>query len=249
MRLIAKLDVKPPNVVKPVHFEGLRKIGEPAYLAQKYYEEGADEVVYLDIVASLYRRDILLHHVQRTAENIFIPFTVGGGVSSLEECSALFRHGADKVAINTFAVQSDPSIIDRAAKVFGSQSVVVNIEAKTSAQGWACYSDCGRVPSNRSVTQWVKEVEDRGAGEILLQSIDCDGRQRGFDLELVHTVVDLVSVPVVACSGAGSLDDIIQVAVTAKPSAIAIASVLHYEKLTFGDIRACLRERIAETIS
>lgn len=246
MRVIAKLDVKPPQVVKPVHFEGLRKIGLPEQLARTYYEQGADEVFYVDIVASLYRREILLEQVAATARNLLVPFAVGGGVRTVEDFTRLFHHGADKVVINTGAL-GDPRIIDAAARVFGGQSVVLNVEAKQLPQGgWTCYSDCGRIPSGRDLLQWVKEAEARGAGEILLQSVDTDGRRRGFDVELIGAVVDTVSIPVVAASGAGSLDHILDVALQAKPSGIAVASVLHYGQADIGQIKRHLKQNGVE---
>lgn len=246
MRIIAKLDVKPPQVVKPVHFEGLRKVGSPNELAVKYYEQGADEIFYIDIVSSLYRREILHQYIEDTAKNILVPFAVGGGVQSVDDFSMLFHHGADKVTINTGA-HKDPSIIDAAAKIFGGQSVVVNIEAKSLQDGrWECYTDCGRIPSGRDVVQWAKEAESRGAGEILLQSVDTDGRQRGFDIALVKAVVDAVNIPVVAASGAGTLESILEVAQKARPSGIALASVLHYGKTTIGDVKRFLIEQGVE---
>lgn len=246
MRIIAKLDVKPPQVVKPVHFEGLRKIGAPGDLAYKYYEQGADEIFYIDIVSSLYRREILFDLISDTAKRILVPFAVGGGVHTTDDFSRLFHHGADKVVMNTGA-HEDPSRIDAAAKIFGGQSVVVNIEAKQVREnGWECYTDCGRIPSSRDVVLWAKEVEARGAGEILLQSVDCDGRQRGFDIELVKAVVDAVNIPVVASSGAGTLQDILNVAQQAAPSGIALASVLHYDKTTISDVKRFLIEHGVE---
>lgn len=246
MRIIAKLDVKPPQVVKPVHFEGLRKVGSPNELAVKYYEQGADEIFYIDIVSSLYRREILHQYIEDTAKSILVPFAVGGGVQSVDDFSMLFHHGADKVTINTGA-HKDPSIIDAAAKIFGGQSVVVNIEAKSLQDGqWECYTDCGRIPSGRDVVQWAKEAESRGAGEILLQSVDTDGRQRGFDIALVKAVVDAVNIPVVAASGAGTLESILEVAQKARPSGIALASVLHYGKTTIGDVKRFLIEQGVE---
>lgn len=241
-RIIAKLDVKPPYVVKPVHFEGLRKIGSPHQLAKKYYEQGADEVMYIDIVASLYKREILFDEIEHTANELFIPFGVGGGVKSIDDFSKLFHHGGDKVIINTFAVQDDPSIINRAAEIFGNQAVVVNIEAKRWNDKWECFTDCGRIQSSKDVLEWVKEVEQRGAGEIVLQSVDMDGRQRGFDIELAKKVVELVDIPVVVSSGAGSLEDIKNLILSAKPSGIAIASLLHYDKTTISDIKNYLTE-------
>ena len=240
-RIIAKLDVKPPFVVKPVHFEGLRKMGTPSELAKKYYDQGADEVMYIDIVSSLYQRDMICEEVEKTANELFIPFGVGGAVRSIEDFSKLFHIGADKVVINTYAVQEDSTIINKAAQIFGNQAVVVNIEAKRWDNHWECYTDCGRIKSGKDVLKWVKEVEERGAGEILLQSVDKDGRNRGFDLELCKQVVELVNIPVVVSSGAGTLEDIKEVIEYAKPSGVAIASLLHYDKTTISKIKEYLR--------
>jgi imidazole glycerol-phosphate synthase subunit HisF len=242
IRIIAKLDVKPPNVVKPIHFEGLRVIGVPENLAKKYYLQGADEVFYIDIVASLYQREILYDHVTSTAKELFIPVAIGGGIQSIEDCSKLFHAGADKVVINTYAIQNNPEIINQAAEIFGNQSIVVNIEAKKIGNDWECYTDCGRIPSGKKVFDWVKEVEQRGAGEILLQSVDTDGRQLGFDVELAKKVVNMVSIPVVVASGAGSLKDIRDIIEIAQPSGVAIASLLHYDKFNISEIKKYLRD-------
>lgn len=240
-RIIAKLDVKPPYVVKPVHFEGLRKVGLPNEIAAKYYQQGADEIFYIDIVASLYQRKILLYQVEQACSDIFVPFAVGGGVQTLHDFSELFHHGADKVVINTHALQTNPNIIDEAAKCFGSQAVVVNIESKRWDNWSECYSDCGRIRSGKNVLDWAKEVESRGAGEILLQSVDHDGRQRGFDLELAQKVVSLVNIPVVVASGAGKPDDVLDLIKIAQPSGVAIASLLHYDKSTIKELKEYLR--------
>mgnify|MGYP003970969793 CR=1 FL=1 len=236
-RIIAKLDVKPPYVVKPVHFEGLRKVGEPENLAKKYFDQGADELFYIDIVSSLYHRKILPDSIMKTANELFIPFAVGGGVKDIDDFSKLLHMGADKVVINTFAIQQDPNIINKAAEIFGNQAVVINIEAKRWQQSWECYTDCGRIQSGKDVLEWVKEAEQRGAGEILLQSVDNDGRRRGFDIELASKVVDLVGVPVVVSSGAGSLEDIGELIKHVDPSGVAIASLLHYDQVTIQDIK------------
>lgn len=240
MRVIAKLDVKPPYVVKPVHFEGLRKMGLPTDLAKKYYDQGADEIFYIDIVASLYRRDILFDTIRDSAQQMFVPFAVGGGVRSVEDMSRLFHCGADKVVINTYALQQDPGLIDRAAHMFGSQSVVVNVEAKRWDGWWECYSDCGRGRSGKDVLAWVKEANDRGAGELLIQSVDQDGRQRGFDVELIRRVKDVVTIPVVAASGAGTTDHIVELVRAAKPDAVALASLLHYDHCDIAAVKAAL---------
>jgi len=245
-RIIAKLDVKPPYVVKPVHFEGLRKIGQPNEVAVKYYHQGADEILYIDIVASLYQREILLEQVEQACSDIFVPFAVGGGVQTLNDFSELFHHGADKVVINTHALQKNPNIIDEAAKCFGSQAVVVNIESKRWDNWCECYSDCGRIRSGKNVLDWVKEVESRGAGEVLLQSVDHDGRQRGFDIELAQKVVSLVDIPVVVASGAGKPEDVLELIKVAQPSGVALASLLHYDKSTIKELKKYLRENGVE---
>lgn len=239
-RIIAKLDVKPPFVVKPICFEGLRKIGKPEVLAKKYYEQGADEIMYIDIVSSLYQRNILFENIEKTANEIFVPFGVGGAVRSIEDFSKLFHMGADKVLINTFAIEEDASIIDRAAKIFGNQAVVVNIEAKKWDKNWECYTDCGRIRSGKNVLEWAKEVESRGAGEILLQSVDYDGKKNGFDIDLCKKVVEIVDIPIIVSSGAGNLEDIKQVIEYAKPSGVAIASMLHYNQFEIKDIKKYL---------
>jgi len=245
-RIIAKLDVKPPYVVKPVHFEGLRKVGITSELAKKYYEQGADEIMYIDIVSSLYQRDIVFDEIEKTASELFIPFGVGGAIRGVHDISKLFHIGADKVVINTYAVQENPNIINEAAEIFGNQAIVVNIEAKKWDARWECYSDCGRVPSGRDALEWAKEVESRGAGEILLQSVDKDGRGRGFDLQLCKQIVELVDIPVVVASGAGSLEDVKEVIEYAKPSGVAIASLLHYDKVTIDGIKGYLRDNAIE---
>jgi cyclase len=242
IRIIAKLDVKPPFVVKPVHFEGLRKMGDPKAFVDKYYLQGADEIFYIDIVSSLYRRKILFNEIEKSAKDLYVPLAVGGGVRSIEDFTKLFHSGADKVVINTYAVQENPNIIDQAARLFGAQSVVVNIEAKHDRGTWNCYTDCGRIPSNKYVLDWVYEAQERGAGEILLQSVDKDGRKKGFDLELAAKVVDKLSIPTVVASGAGSLDDIMCLATQVKPSGIALSSVLHYDELTVAEIKKALSE-------
>jgi cyclase len=241
-RIIAKLDVKPPYVVKPVHFEGLRKIGKPDKFAKKYYEQGADEIIYIDIVSSLYQRDIIFTEIEKVANEIFIPFGVGGAVKSIDDFSMLFQIGADKVIINTYAIQKQPDIINQAAKIFGSQAVVVNIEAKKWNNNWECYTDCGRVRTGKNVVDWAQEVEQRGAGEIFLQNIDHDGRRRGFDLKLSKNVVDSVNIPVVVTSGAGKLNDIKNVIEYAQPSGVAISSMLHYDITNIEEIKTYLSD-------
>jgi len=248
LRIIARLDVKPPNVVKPVHFEGLRKIGAPDELALKYYNQGADELLYIDIVASLYQREILPDLIQKTANDLLVPFTAGGGVRSIEDFARLLHNGVDKVIINTYALQQDPSIITRAAEIFGSQAVMVHIVAKKWNGWWECYSDCGRIRSGKDAFEWAMEAERLGAGEILVSSVDQDGRRRGFDTDLIKGVVSRVKIPVIAGSGAGSKEDVKQVVEVAKPDAVAISSLLHYNISSILDLKKYLSDEGIEVV-
>ena len=215
-------------------------------MAKKYYQQGADEVIYIDTVASLYQREILFNEVEKTASELFIPFGVGGGVKTLEDFSKLFNYGADKVAINTYAVQENPEIINQAAQIFGNQAIIVNIEAKKWEKYYECYTDCGRIQSGKNVIDWVKEVESRGAGEIFLQCVDRDGRQNGFDIKLAKKVVESVKIPVVVASGAGNLENIKELINYSKPSGIAVASILHYDKFSIKEIKDYLRKNKIE---
>ncbi|AGB02351.1 imidazole glycerol phosphate synthase subunit HisF [Methanoregula formicica] len=242
LRIIARLDVKPPDVVKPVHFEGLRRMGSPKDLASKYYNQGADEILFEDIVASLYRRPIMLDLIHQTSRDLYIPFAAGGGVQATEHFEQLLHNGVDKVLINTYALQEDPSIIRRAAEIFGSQAVVVHIVAKHWTDWWECYSDCGRIRSGKNAVSWAKEVESLGAGELLVSSVDRDGRNRGFDKDLIAAIVSKVKIPVIAGSGAGSLEEIRDMITHAKPDAVAIGSLLHYNKTTIGEIKTFLAD-------
>jgi imidazole glycerol-phosphate synthase subunit HisF len=236
-RIIAKLDIKPPNVVKPLFFDGLKVIGSPGELCKTYYEQGADEILYVDVVASLYRNGIAFGEVEKMCHNFFIPLGIGGGVSSISDFSKLLHLGADKVIINTHAICKDPNIINEASKAFGSQSVVINIEAKAWNGWWECYTDGGKIRSGYNVLTWAKEAEERGAGEIFLQCVDRDGGKQGFDLELAQKVVQQAKIPVVIGSGAGNLEHIKNLIITAKPSGVAIASILHNKTFTIRDIK------------
>lgn len=240
IRVIARLDVKGPNVVKGIQFECLRVMGKPKDLAENYYLQGADELIYLDIVANLYRRQNLVHIIDQTSDNIFIPFTVGGGVRSLEDIRIFLEAGADKVAVNTAATK-DPELIREAAKMFGSQCIVSSIEAKRQGRNkWEAYVDNGRQSTGLDVIEWAKRVEELGAGEILLTSVDMEGTETGFDLELVKKVTSVVSIPVIASGGAGSINDFVQCFRHSNPDAIAVASLLHYNKCDVGEIKEAL---------
>ena len=237
LRLIARFDIKGPNLIKGVHLEGLRIVGDPHEHALKYYEAGADELIYMDIVASLYERNNLTEIVRYTAQNVFIPLTVGGGVRGTADVDTLLRSGADKVAINT-AAHRRPELLSEVANRFGSQCLVLSIEAKRIGdRHWKAYTDNGREPTGRDVVEWAKEATDRGIGEILLTSIDQEGTRKGFDVELVRAVSATVPVPVIASGGMGRLDHLIEVVHEGMADGVAMADVLHYDRMTLSEVR------------
>ena len=237
VRIIARLDVKGPNVIKGVHLECLRVVGKPAELAEKYYLEGVDELLYIDIVASLYGRQNLLDIVNQTSDKIFIPFTVGGGIRKIEDIREFLKAGADKVAINTAATKN-PNLIKKAAKIFGSQCIVGSIEAKKiGSDKWEAYTDNGREKTGLDVVEWAKKLEKLGAGEILLTSIDAEGTKKGYDIKLIQRVSEVISIPLVACGGTGSLDSISECIIKGNVDAVAMASVLHYNLLNIQQIK------------
>lgn len=244
IRLIARLDVKAPNLVKGVQLEGLRKLGNPNEFAIKYYKQGIDEIFYADIVASLYDRNSLLEIIEETTLDVFVPITVGGGLRSLEDVSEALRAGADKVSINSAAIKN-PKIISEVAHKFGSQCMVLSIEAKRHNNYWEAYYDNGREHSNLDVIEWAKKGEQLGAGEIMLTSVDQDGTGKGFDVDLVKAVTEVVSIPVIASGGMGKLSDINTIVHEGSADAIAMANVLHYNKVTISDVRKhCLSNQI-----
>ena len=246
LRIIARLDIKGANLIKGIHLEGLRIVGDPQVHAKKYYNDGADEIIYMDTVASLYGRNNLLDVVTRATEHVFVPMTVGGGIRSVEDARALLRAGADKVAINTAAVK-DPSLITKISDVWGASTVVLSIEAKQTAPGkWEAYTDNGRERTGLDVVQWAEQGAQLGAGEIFLTSVDQEGTKNGFDCELVSAVTKLVDIPVVASGGFGKLDHLKELMRVSKPTGVALADSLHYKKFNFNEIRAfCLANKIA----
>lgn len=242
LRLIARLDIKGPNVVKGINLEGLRVVGRPEDLAKKYAEQGADELLYIDCVASLYGRNQLADLLDRTTRDVFIPVTVGGGIKSREDVQRLLGAGADKVAINTAAIKA-PSLIRELADSYGSQAIVCSVEAKRRKDGWEAYTDNGREKTGRDAVEWAQEAVDLGAGEILLTSIDQEGTQRGFDLDLVALIAPNVPVPVTACGGMGNLHHLSEVIDRAKADAVAMASVLHYNKTNFQEMHEWVKKK------
>lgn len=237
VRLIARLDIKGPNLIKGINLEGVRVIGDPHEYASRYYTQGIDEIIYMDAVASLYGRNSLAEFVRRASANIFVPVTVGGGLRSIDDVREMLRAGADKVAINTAAVKS-PDLISQVAKKFGSQCMVLSIEAKQKGPGrWEAYVDTGRECTGLDVVEWAKRGVALGAGEILLTSVDREGTRKGFDIELIRAVASAVSVPVIASGGMGSGEHL-KAAVSAGADAVAMADVLHYKRLDVPTIRA-----------
>jgi cyclase len=241
-RIIPCLDVKDGRVVKGTQFVDLKDAGDPVENALVYDEQGADEIAFLDITASHEERDILLEVVRKTAEAVFIPLTVGGGVRRLEDIRKLLKAGADKVSINTAAVK-DPFLVERASKRFGSQCIVVAIDAKRKGEGWEVYTHGGRVPTGIDAIAWAKRMEELGAGEILLTSMDRDGTKDGYDVELTRTVAEGVGIPVIASGGVGKLEHLYEGLVLGKADAVLAASIFHYREYTIGQVKSFLRER------
>lgn len=240
-RLIARLDVKGPTLIKGVHLEGLRKVGDPQDFARRYYAEGIDEIIYMDVVASLYGRNNLTDIVRRTAEEVFIPITVGGGVRSVESALELLHAGADKVAINTAAVNR-PELISELAERFGSQCIVLSIEAKNrTVGGWEVLTDNGREQTGMDVVEWAVRGESLGAGEILLTSVDQEGTRKGFDIPLTSSVSRAVGIPVIASGGMGETKHLLDVAQNGAADAVAMADILHFNRTPLADIRSAAK--------
>jgi cyclase len=239
-RLIPRLDIKGPNLIKGVHLEGLRVVGEPSTFAKDYYKQGADEIIFMDAVASLYGRNNLSQIVRRAVEEIFVPITVGGGVRSISDVTDILRAGADKIALNTAAINR-PTLIEEIATQFGSQSVVLSVEAKQVGAGkWEALTDGGREKSGLDVVEWVTRAIDLGAGEILLTSVDHEGTRRGFDLPLIRAVSAVASIPLIASGGMGVPEDALS-AYEAGADAVAMARVLHYREHSIPSIRRLAR--------
>lgn len=242
IRIISRLDVKGPNIVKGIHTEGLRVVGNPVDLAIKYYQQNADEIIYLDIVASLYERNLDFDLLKSVAQNIFIPMTVGGGIRSLGDINNALRAGADKVAVNTFAVKH-PEFLKSAVSQFGSQCIVLSVEAKKiGADNWEAYTDGGREKTGVDAVNWIKQAIDIGIGEIILTSIDMDGTKKGYELPLISRIAEFSPVPVIAHGGASGPESIAELFAKTNVDAASIASILHYDNYSISDIKAYLKE-------
>ena len=228
VRLIARIDVKNEYVIKGIHLEGLRKLGDPNDFALKYYKNGIDEIIFMDAVAAYYDRNSLSNIIEAACSNVYIPITVGGGIRTLDDINTALKSGADKVAINTQFIKS-PNFIKEASEVFGSQCIVASIQAgKVSHNKWEAYYDNGREPSGREVIDWALEMEALGAGEIMITSIDSEGTKKGFDCDLIKNVFDNLSIPVIACGGAGNGKHVEEMLIKTNVDAVAVASILHY---------------------
>lgn len=241
-RVIARLDIKAPNLVKGVHLEGLRIMGSPKEFAQKYYDQGADEILYQDIVASLYGRNNILDLVSETVSDIFIPMTVGGGIRSIDDVRGILRGGADKVVVNTAATKR-PELISELANTFGAQCTVVAIEViRQGPDRYGVFTDNGREPTKLDAIEWAKICCDMGAGEILVTSVDREGTGKGFDIELLQRIRDVVNIPIIAHGGAGKPEDAVAAIKEGGADAVAIARILHHGNFTIGDVKTAMAE-------
>jgi cyclase len=237
IRIIPRLDIKGPNLVKGIHFEGLRVLGKPENFARYYFEQGADELIYMDAVASLYGRNSLGAIVERTSREIFIPLCVGGGLRSVDDIRAVLRAGADKASLNTAAV-ARPDLVREASRAFGSSTIVISIEAIRRPDGtYEAYTDYGRQRSGKNAAEWAVQAVDLGAGELVVTSIDRDGTGAGYDIALTRQIAESVPVPVIASGGAGQIAHIREVVQEGRADAVSVASVLHYNRLRHNDDR------------
>jgi cyclase len=243
-RLIARLDIKNGVVIKGIQLEGQRRIGDPVELARKYYAEAVDEILMMDSVASLYGRSNLFHTISEACKTVFVPITMGGGIRAVEDVEQALAAGADKVAVNS-ALVSNPQLAEQIAAVYGSQCLVGSIEAKRNGQGWEAYISNGREPTGRDVVEWAKELEQRGAGELLVTSVDQEGTQRGFDVELCAAVEAAVRIPVVASGGAGKLEHLRLLDARTELQGVAVASLLHYNKVSVAELKSALPNTIS----
>tara|TARA_B110000438_G_scaffold296343_1_gene340892 strand:- start:204 stop:971 length:768 start_codon:yes stop_codon:yes gene_type:complete len=238
LRLVARLDIKGPNLIKGVNLEGLKIIGEPNKYALDYYNAGIDELIFMDVVASLYGRNQLSEIIKKATKDVFIPITVGGGIRNVKDANDVLRLGADKIAVNSAAIKN-PKLINDLANKFGSQSVVLSVEAKKIKTGfWEAYSNNGRERSGLNVIDWIKNGINNGAGEVLLTSIDQEGTGKGFDINLINSVLKITQVPIILSGGLGKIDHMIDVVKKTGIEALAIADVFHTNKISVKKLRA-----------
>ena len=244
LRIISRLDIKNDYLVKGIQLEGLRKIGAPNEYAKKYYLQGIDEIIYIDIVASLYERNSLLEIVNEATKNVFVPMTVGGGIRTINDVEKVLRVGADKVSVNTAAIK-EPQLISKIASTFGNQCLVISIEAKKNANSWEAYYDNGRERSGLDAIEWAQQCEELGAGELLLTSVDKEGTGKGFDVELIRNITEKVKIPVIASGGMGNQQHLVELVKNTNVDAVCMAKILHYDTLKVSEIRDhCLNNSI-----
>jgi cyclase len=239
-RLIARIDVKNEFVIKGIHLEGLRKVGDPIELAKKYYLDGIDEIIFMDAVASLYDRNNLFHIIEEACKEVFIPITIGGGIRSVKDIELALQSGADKISLNTQAVKT-PEIITDASRIYGSQCIIGSIEAKRKGNFWEVYVDNGREETGIDAIEWACKLEQLGVGELMVTSIDQEGTKKGFDIRLVEQIASKVSIPVICSGGAGNPHHITEICNKTDISAIAVAGILHYNLFSVSEIKSALR--------
>ncbi len=241
MRIIARLDIKTQNLIKPIQLEGLRVLGNPNEFAKRYYEDGADELILIDTVATLYGRNHLAKIIKETSNDVFIPITISGGVRTLNDAEEIFKSGADKISINTAAIE-DPEIIDKFVKNYGSQSIVISMDVKKINENeWECYTHGGRERTNKNVKDWCKEVESRGAGEVFITSIDKDGTKKGLDFELGEKISENLKIPFVFGGGLKSEDEIPKINFLGKCDGLAVGTSLHYKLLNIKKLKSKIK--------
>lgn len=242
IRIIARIDVKNEFVIKGIHLEGLRKVGVPNEMALKYYNEGIDEIVFMDAVASLYNRNNLFHIIEKACKEVYIPITIGGGVRQIADIEFALKSGADKIAINTQAIK-EPELIKTASRIYGSQCIIGSIEAKRINGGWEAYIDNGREPTGVNAVEWAQKLQELGAGELMITSVDQEGTKRGFDIELIKAIMNVTSIPIIASGGAGEINHATELLTKTNCKAFALASVLHYNLSDIQKIKQSLTEQ------
>lgn len=239
-RIIARIDVKNEFVIKGIHLEGLRKVGDPIELASKYYHDGIDEIIFMDAVASLYGRNNLFHVIEQACKSVFIPITIGGGIRSINDIELALKSGADKISLNTQAIKT-PEIITEASRIYGSQCIVGSIEAKRKGNIWEAYVDNGREETGIDAVEWACKLEQLGVGELMVTSIDQEGTKRGFEIPLIEKIAAKVSIPVIASGGAGNPNHITNLCTKTNVSAVAIAAILHYSSYSIIEIKQAMK--------
>ena len=240
MRIISKIEIKNNYVVKGINFEGIRKVGDPELISKKYYDEGIDEIIFSDVVASLYQRNHLYDFIKKFSTKIFVPMTLGGGLRDVDGIHKALNSGADKVFFNS-SILKNPKLIKKFSEIFGSQCIVISIEAKKIDGDYYCYYNSGRENSKKKISDWILETEDLGCGELLINSIDNDGTKQGFDLDLTQSVMKIAKRPVIISGGAGKIEDVLNLAKEFNPSGICLSTALHYQIFTIQKLKEKLK--------